>query len=127
MHKIAVYILSFTILFQSFNFEWDDYAKIPTLVNHIMCHTENGDNLSDFISMHYGSMKNIHNGEHEEHQKLPFKHEHLEAHYQLDFIFYDTDNAVANLDENNFSNKNFSYKEPSTDLYINNFFQPPQV
>jgi len=125
VHKISVVILSLTILLQSFSIDAADFNKISTLVDHITCHFESGDGFSDFISMHYGSTIKAHKNTHKEHKELPFKHEHLDAHFQLDYIFNDT-NIAENFEENNFSDKNFSFKEPSTGSYINNLFQPPQ-
>ncbi len=125
MHKISVVILSFSILFQSFSFDLDDFDMLPTLVNHIKCHLEIGDNFGDFITMHYGSELNNHKDEHKEHDKLPFKHEHLEAHFQIDYALY-TDPDMVYLKDVSFKKNRFSYKDPSTNLFVTTFFQPPQ-
>ena len=125
MNKITAILVSFIILFQSFSIEVADFGKVSTLMEHFTCHIEAGDTFANFISMHYGSQLNIHKNEHNEHKELPFKHEHLEVHIQLDYIFYDHHTTI-NFEGKRFVNKNFSYKEPSTDLYINNLFQPPQ-
>ena len=125
MHKITVVILSLTILLQSISIEAADIGKIPTLAAHIACHFETGDGFSDFISMHYGSNTNIQKNTHKEHSELPFKHEHLDAHIQIDFIFI-SNIITKKFEENIFSNQHFSYKEPSTEQYTYSFFQPPQ-
>ena len=49
MNKIAAFILSFIILFQSLSVDLQDFNKIPALLNHISCHLKSGDNLADFI------------------------------------------------------------------------------
>ncbi|SFS33077.1 hypothetical protein [Lutibacter maritimus] len=124
MGKIGAFILSFTILFQSFNFEIDDVYKLPTLINHITCHIENGDNFGNFIDLHYGNKSNSHQEKHKEHKDLPFKHQHSDSHMQL-FVMNNLKLNVSNL-EIGFNTKNFIYKEPTSNQFTNNFLQPPQ-
>ncbi len=125
MHKISVVILSFSILFQSFSFDLDDFDMLPTLVDHIKCHLEIGDNFGDFITKHYGSELNNHKNEHKEHDKLPFKHEHLEVHSQLVYTLY-PENDLVYFKEALLKKNKFLYKEPSSNLFVTTFFQPPQ-
>ena len=125
MHKISVVILSFSILFQSFNLDLDDFNMLPTFIDHVKCHLEIGDNFGDFISLHYGSELNEHKDEHKEHDKLPFKHEHLEVNYQLAYTLY-PENDVVCFKEVPLKKDKFSYKEPSSNLFVTTFFQPPQ-
>jgi len=125
MTRISAIILSFTILFQSFNFDLEDFNKIPTLVEHITCHLKSGDSFTEFIAMHYGTESNNHEQDHKEHNELPFKHQHLESHFQMVFILC-VQNYPVNFNEINLETNNFKYKEPSTNLFIDNFFQPPQ-
>ena len=125
MNKIAAILLSFTILIQSFNFELLDINKLPTLINHFVCHYEKGDSISDFLTMHYGDKANSHEKDHNEHKRLPFKHQHLDSHFQLTLILYSNDIYVKN---NELVSKKdiFSYKETSTNFILSNIFQPPQ-
>lgn len=125
MSQIGAFILSFTILFQSFNFEIDDIYKLSTFLNHITCHIENGDNFGDFIDLHYGNKSNSHQEKHKEHKNLPFKHQHLDSHVQLLFLINDFKFDVSHPVKG-FSTKNFMYKEPSSNQFTNNFLQPPQ-
>jgi hypothetical protein len=125
MTRFLAIILSFTILFQSFNFDLKDFNKIPTLVDHISCHLKEGDSILEFLSMHYGNESNIHEEEHKEHKELPFKQQHLESNFQIVFIL-NVQNYPLNFNEIKLETNNFTYKEPTTDLFINNFFQPPQ-
>ena len=125
MTKISAIILSFTILFQSFNFDIDDINRLPALVDHISCHLKSGDSFAEFIEKHYGSESNNHEQDHKDHNKLPFKHQHLESHFQMVFILC-VHNYPINFNEINLESNNFTYKEPITNSFINNFFQPPQ-
>ena len=125
MGKIGAFILSFTILFQSFNFEIDDVYKLPTLINHITCHIENGDSFGNFIDLHYGNDKKSHQEKHKEHKDLPFKHQHSDSHVQLIYVM-SSSNFDFNFSETRFENGKFTYKNLFSNQYINNFLQPPQ-
>lgn len=125
MHKIVVFILSITILLQSSNFEVMDLNKLPTLVEHIACHFEKGDSLGDFISKHYGNEVNLQEDDHKEHNELPFKHEHMEAHFQYVYALFSND-IFTYFNEISFKENRFAYNEPSTNSFVNSFFQPPK-
>jgi hypothetical protein len=125
MSKISAIIVSFTILFQSFSFDLDDINKIPALVDHISCHLKSGDSFAEFIAMHYGSEMNNHENNHKEHKELPFRHQSLESHFQMVLILC-FHNYSVNFNEIKLETNNFNYKEPTTNLFINNFFEPPQ-
>lgn len=125
MGKIGAFILSFTILFQSFNFEIDDVYKLPTLINHFTCHIENGDSFGNFIDLHYGNKSNSHQEKHKEHKDLPFKHQHSDSHVQLIYVMISS-NFDFNFSETRFENGKFTYKNLFSNQYINNFLQPPQ-
>lgn len=126
MNKVVAFILSLTVLFQSFNFDINDLQKIPTLVNHLSCHFEEGDSISEFVSMHYGSTTKSHEEEHKEHGELPFKHEHVDSHFQLAFVIQ-VNQFPIEIIENSHDTKNFNYREPLTSLVVQNFFQPPKI
>lgn len=126
MNKIAAFILSFIILFQSLSIDIQDFNKIPTLLNHISCHLKSGDNLADFIEKHYGIQSDIHKSEHNEHKELPFKHQHLDSHFQVAFVVYFQQYPIQTI-ESISQNNNFNYTEPLTSLVVNNFFQPPKI
>lgn len=126
MNKIAAIILSFIILFQSLSFEIQDVIKIPTLVNHISCHLNDGDNLADFFEMHYGNQSDVHKSDHNEHKELPFKHQHLDSHFQLAFVVCFQQypfQIIEPIPENN----NFNYNESLTTLVVHSVFQPPKI
>ena len=126
MNKILIFILSFTILIQSFNFQLEDITKVPTLVNHIADHFESGDSFMDFISMHYGSQFETHKSKHKEHQKLPLKQYLLHLHLQV-YISVCTNNLLTNsFKEIHLKKKIFNYTEPFSSLFSTEIFQPPK-
>lgn len=123
--KLGVIILSFTILFQSFNFEVNDIFKFSTLIDHILNHIEEGDNIDDFLDLHYGDKTISHQNEHKEHKELPFKQHHIDFNIQYISMPFEENNLISIIELNTIKN-NFSYKDPFTNSYINIFFQPPR-
>ena len=129
--KIPSVILSFIILFQSINFDLCDFNKLHNFVVDVNCHLESGESFTEFIADHYSNFSNSHEHkgelhEDEEHGELPFKHQHVEHQIQLVYVFFSTEFESYNDDFVNRTN-NFSYEEPSSKLFINNFFQPPRI
>jgi hypothetical protein len=106
--------------------QFDDFDKIPNLFTHISQHLDDGDSLIDFFSMHYGCELENHKNDHNEHQKLPFKHQNIDSHIQLVFIpsFFRILNSELVI-----SNKRtkFHYSEPSDYLFSDYIFQPPRI
>ena len=125
MFKLTVFILSFTILAQSASFDIIDITKFSTFFTHINNHIDEGDDFADFIDLHYGNKIDLHQNKHKEHKELPFKHQHIDSNLQFVFVL-DTYNLNISSPEDRFKLNNFNYEEPTSNLYINNFFQPPQ-
>jgi hypothetical protein len=125
MGKFSAIFMSLTILFQSLGIEFSDIVKYPTLVKHVICHIEQGDDLSDFMDLHYGSNIKPHQNKHNEHKELPFKHQHTDTHLQLVFIV-NTGNIEIKSSENSYQTNNFLYSKSFFNNYTNRFFQPPQ-
>ena len=125
MFKLTAFILSFTILAQSASFDIIDITKFSTFFTHINNHIDEGDDFADFIDLHYGNKIDLHQNKHKEHKELPFKHQHIDSNFQFVFVLY-SHNLNISSPENRFKLNNFNYKEPTSNLYINNFFQPPQ-
>jgi len=123
--KLTVFILSFTILAQSASFDIIDITKFSTFFTHINNHIDEGDDFADFIDLHYGNKIDLHQNKHKEHKELPFKHQHIDSNFQFVFVL-DTYNLNISSPEDRFKLNNFNYEEPTSNLYINNFFQPPQ-
>ena len=125
MFKLTAFILSFTILAQSASFDIIDITKFSTFFTHINNHIDDGDDFADFIDLHYGNKIDLHQNKHKEHKELPFKHQHIDSNFQFVFVL-DTYNLNISSPEDRFKLNNFNYEEPTSNLYINNFFQPPQ-
>lgn len=129
--KSISFILAFVVLFQSFNFEITDINKLSNFINDINCHVQDGESFADFIADHYknDSESHEHKGvqhEHDDHGELPFKHQHMDSHVQLVFVFFSNE-FNSNYEELNDSVDNFNYTEPTSDLFLNSLFQPPRV
>ena len=125
MYKAIVYILSLSILVQSFNFDKNDFYKIPYLTSHFITHINEGDSISEFISLHYGSLESKHKGSHKEHQNLPFKNYHIDSSFQFATLI--SSNFIEiNSKEIIVSNSNYFYKNLIASLIHNFIFQPPQ-
>jgi hypothetical protein len=129
--KISSLILSFIILFQSLSFEIMDINKFSNFISDMNCHIQEGESFAEFISDHYkdNSDPHEHKGilhEHDDHGELPFKHQHLDNHIQLVFVFFPND-FQTNFEERIASNKNFNYREPLSNLFSDSLFQPPRV
>ena len=128
--KLSSFILSFIVLFQSFNFDLEDVNKLPNFIKDASCHIAEGENFSDFINDHYlDSDSHQHKDDlhqHEKHGELPFKHQHTDSHFQLVYVFFSNE-SIAKDECLIVSNNNFFYNEPSTNLGLNSFFQPPKV
>ena len=80
MAKVFSIVLSFLVLFQSFNLDLSDLAYIDEFLEHAEFHSEKyGDNFIVFISKHYGEMQKDHSRDHQEekqeHEELPFTHQ----------------------------------------------------
>lgn len=126
MHKLVAIVYSVLILTQSFNFSLEDLSKLNTLMAHAEFHQERyGDSFSDFISEHYGDAKFHHETEHEEHEDLPFKHQHCCTHIALSFTLPNVD---FTLDHPMFIEIpcNFFYKESISLFEKPSVFQPPK-
>lgn len=105
--------------------EINDVYKFPTLVKHVVCHYEDGDNLADFMDLHYGNNIKTHDNKHNEHKDLPFKHQHSDNHLQLVYVVnFNNFNMIAS--ENRYESKNFHYTKIFSNSYTNRLFQPPQ-
>lgn len=117
--------MSFSILSQSFVLEINDISKFPTLLKHLVCHYEDGDNLADFMDLHYGNNIKTHESKHNEHKDLPFKHQHSDNHFQLVYVV-NFNNLEITSSEKSYESKNFHYIKTFSNTHINRLFQPPQ-
>lgn len=73
MRSLFSISLSILLLFQTTNLGATNALRIGELIEHAQLHSdEYGDSLLEFITKHYGSLKDDHLGSHEGHEKLPF-------------------------------------------------------
>ena len=128
MSKIAAILYASLILFQSFNFSFEDISKFDKLLEHAEYHQQTyGDSFFEFLSEHYGDDAVSHNNEHEEHDDLPFKHNHQSCvHVNAAFTLQAFD---FSLDYQPFVEIpfNFHYKESTSLFEKPSVFQPPRL
>ena len=127
MAKLFSILFSSIILLQSFNISIEDFSKLSILMEHADLHQEiYGDTFFDFISEHYGFGNIQHGGNHDEHDELPFKHNHQTCHHApVTFTI-----NITNIDlksgifiETPF---NYFYKESHSLFEKPSVFQPPK-
>ncbi len=128
MNKIVAIIYSSLILVQSFNISFEDFSKLSVLLEHADFHQEAyGDSFLDFLVEHYGENNSVHNETHEEHDNLPFKHNHQTCvHPNISFTLQTltSDTEQQHFIETPF---NFFYKESTTLFEKPSVFQPPKL
>lgn len=129
MSKLLALTYSFLILFQSLNINFEDISNFSALIEHAQYHKENfGDSFFQFLDEHYGDSKITHShGSNNDHEKLPFKHDHQTCHHL---------NGVFTIHSNTFQLKkeefieipfNFFYKDSYSRFEKATIFQPPKV
>jgi hypothetical protein len=126
MHKFSIYLVSFTLLFQSFSIEITDISGIPSLISHMISHANDGDNILDFLSKHYGIYSNSHQNEHKEHNDLPFKHTNFNSHFQPVYTFF-LNNFTFSITEELSRVDKFDYTELILCSYLDTILQPPKI
>jgi len=83
------------------------------------------DNISQFISKHYGALKDMHAKDREkEKQEHNNKHKHCIYHLHLDQYFLKTDLSI-NFHPVIFSKRIFYYRENFTSPYFDSIIDPP--
>lgn len=128
MQKVFSIVFSFLVLFQSLNIGVEDISKMNVLVEHAAYHQETyGDSFFQFLAEHYGEAIDDHENEHEEHEDLPFKHQHKTcSHVSAAFTF---ETLSFDLNHLPFTEIpfNFFYKESISLFEKPSVFQPPKL
>ena len=128
MQKLFAIVFSFLVLFQSLNIGVEDMSRISNLLDHAEYHQDTyGDSFVQFLAEHYGDLKDDHDNDHEEHEDLPFKHQHQTcAHTSVAFTFdiIEFDFTHEPFTEIPF---NFFYKESVSLFEKPSVFQPPRL
>lgn len=126
MLKVYSIFLASAILFQSFSFDLKDVSEIAVLVHHLTYHLEQGEEIDDFISQHYGNRTIEHNDVNNEHERLPFRHLHVDSQCSIVFII-NKQFFLIKLNEDELLNTRFFYIERIIKLFESNFFKPPRI
>ena len=128
--KSASILLSFFILFQSFNVHFIDILKLKTLIEHMQFHEDvYGDDIVSFISKHYGEQMKSHqeqsSDEEKDHQKLPFnKNVCIDGGQPL---IIDGFCSKLHIDEPIVKKRTFYYHNFYSFLENTDIFQPPKT
>ncbi|MBZ9778147.1 hypothetical protein LB452_04350 [Psychroflexus sp. CAK8W] len=126
MKKIFSYLLIFLFTMQSFGMNIGDVSSFYNLVNHYQLHKTNYNNsFNDFLDLHYGSKKEAHSNEHEEHENLPFQ----DVISSINTIYFTTPELVQLLPVHIeiSSTKNFNYQDFFSTLHTTEILQPPKA
>lgn len=130
MTKIFSILLVLVMLGKTFNIHFNDFIKINELIEHASFHAEQyGDDFFDFLSKHYGDLKQKHKKQHqeEEHHHLPFDHHDFNINTVVTACVLKKELLVpSNVI---FTNKEikFSYEDLHSTFEKEEIFQPPQI
>ncbi|QSS97170.1 hypothetical protein [Psychroflexus sp. ALD_RP9] len=81
MKSITTFALAILVSLQSIGVSAANVLNLSTFYEHYKLHqTETDCGFSEFLDLHYGSQKNEHANEHEEHENLPFQECHHLTH-----------------------------------------------
>lgn len=122
--KLTAFILSITMLIQGMSITYNDILNLDEFIEHAKFHQEHhGDNFFEFLSKHYGELKEQHSEEHQEeqseHEQLPFQNEFRCC---LDFS-----RIASNFTEINFDFTSFFIEKKSVFHYQNIYTSPDKL
>ena len=131
MKAITTAFLSVFILAQSFNVSFGDFLHLQDLVVHYQYHQETfGDDVFTFVNKHYGELKEQHNKEHQEeredHEKLPFEHQHSCTHTVIALLNQNDNLPELKAIPTDQVSANFGYQESYSLFSASGIFQPPR-
>lgn len=125
MKLITTYLLTSFIILQSFGLNMVNVANFSNLISHYQHHKiDHQDSFLEFIDLHYGSQKEEHSDQHDEHQDLPF-HEGFSiiasVYFTLpeQFLFQPVQTLAFQL-------KNFNYVDHTSLQHTSEILQPPK-
>ncbi|MCM4168208.1 hypothetical protein KCTC52924_03770 [Arenibacter antarcticus] len=130
MSKIFSIALSLLLLFQSLHLDMVNVAQLDDFLTHANFHKQKyGDNLFDFVSKHYGSLKEQHYIEHQEehkdHEDLPFNHQSC-IHSTTAFVLNEDSLMLAKTPHAIDTISGFFYEESYEQIMFTDIFQPPK-
>ena len=119
------YLLCTLMLFQVFQLDLSQFAKVKNLVEHYQFHQEEfGDNFWSFVDLHYGKHQNEHEDKHSDHEHLPVNDCHHFCHHSvyLSSNTYEIPDLILKIS----SEVNTSHSDSFSFLAISEVFQPPK-
>jgi len=115
------------ILVQTTDVNMSDILQIKDLYQHAKFHQEMyGDSFVDFLSEHYGEEMLAHQDDHEQHQNLPFKHQHNCTDAMPVFTVFNSPFTIKEQPTIE-TQTSFFYKEHTSFFEKPSVFQPPQA
>jgi len=128
--KLSALILSTVILLQSITFSTSAIVEIANFVEHYNLHKQTQhDSFVEFISKHYGDMKNQHNkdqsSKHHNHQRLPFNNSNA-THLFVGVIDINFDYELV-VDRSLDYLTNFRYTDGVSTYNPLDLIQPPRI
>lgn len=125
MKLVGTYILMSMFMLQSVGLNAINLAHLSHLISHYQHHeSEHQDSFLEFLDLHYGSQKQAHSDEHDEHQELPFQ----EGFSIAASAFYITvvQFSLTPIQSFSFREKNFTYLDHFSFLHASEILQPPK-
>jgi hypothetical protein len=125
MKVCFTYLLIFSISLQSFGLNAMNMSHLSSLISHYEHHKiEHNNSFLEFIDLHYGSQKEAHSDEHDEHQNLPFQ----EGFVCISSIYFSIPEVFELSVVHVFTNKKntFNYQSSFSYLHAKKILQPPK-
>lgn len=122
--KLTAFILSITMLIQGMSITYNDILNLDKFMEHAKFHKEQyGDNFLEFLSKHYGELKEQHSKEHQEE-----KSEHEQLPFQGDFrCCLDFSRILSKISEFNFHFLDFFVERNPVFRYQNIYTSPDKL
>lgn len=127
MNKWVAILLATLISVQSLHITMDDILNLDALMEHARFHKQEfGDDLTSFITKHYGSQQADHmDTSHEDkHEDLPFKHSFTHSHCPVALL--SNVNFTFEFQEHLPRTEDTFYPSLHNKLFVIKAFQPPR-
>lgn len=127
MKNLLISTLASFILFQGMFVYLDVSFEINEILEDYQLHkTKYGDNISSFLSKHYGDLKESHKEQHKKEHQQHKHHDNLEINNSVDYVFSCYHIEInPNIEINN-RTTNFYYKDLFSTFEKQKIFQPPR-
>ncbi len=129
MKKFVVTYLATLILSQGIFANTDILFETSELIEDYQLHkVKYGDNLSTFISKHFGDLKESHKKQHQkEHEQHKHPVQNNSGTNQLDYTLSASFFIMKNVIEINSSTSNYHYSDLFSTFEKRKIFQPPRI